>query len=117
MTIRLICGVDSRTYCAPLARLLNILILVDLCRFQILCIMYHVFNSSAYIVLCNMFRRSNVVHELNTLPHNLNFYIFSCNSNFRKNFIVNIGSKLWNNLSNIFHENKTLSRPIFKKTA
>ena len=35
-------------------------------------------------------------------------------TNIRKNFIVNIGSKFWNNLSNICRESKTLS--IFKKT-
>ena len=110
-TTRLICGVDSRTHCAPLARLLNILLLDDLCKFQILCIMYRVFNLSACIVLCNMFCRSNVVHGLNT--HNLNFYIFPCSTNIRKNFIVKIGSKLWNNLSNIFRDSKTLC--IFKK--
>ena len=76
--------------------------------------MYRVFNSSPCIVLGNMFRRSNVLHELNARAHNLNFYIFPCSTNIRKNFIVNIGSKLWNNLSNIFGESKPLS--ICKKT-
>ena len=61
-TIRLLCGVDSQTHCAPLALLHNILLLDDLCKFQILCIMYCVFNSSACIVLCNLFHRSNVTH-------------------------------------------------------
>ena len=76
--------------------------------------MYRVFNSSACIALCNMFRRRNVVHGLNTQAHNLNFYIFPCSTNISKNFIVNIGSKLWNNLSNICHESKTLG--IFKNS-
>ena len=80
--------------------------------------MYRILNSSACIVLSNMFRKSNVVHGLNIRAHNLNFYIFPCSTNIRKNVIVNIGSKLWNNLSNISRESKTLSIfKIFQKTA
>ena len=51
------------------------------------------------------------MHGLNIQAHNVNFYIFPCSTNIRKNFIVNIGSKLWNSLSNICRKSS-----IFKKT-
>lgn len=110
--IRIICHVDNRTHCAPLAKQLNILLFNDLRYFNTLVLMYRVYNALCCPVVANLFCRVSNVHSVCTRVCKINFYMPTCSTNVRRNFITNVGVGLWNALTIASRESSTLS--IFK---
>ena len=62
--------------------------------------MFCVFHNMFPTVITNIFVKLSSIHGYHcTRYHDVNFKMFSCRLNYRRNFIVHKGIVMWNNLT------------------
>jgi hypothetical protein len=108
--IRLIAGADFHEHCLPIARRLGILMLNDICKYCILMLVFKVLhkpNECPYVIN-DMFTPLSTVTVYTTRHTTYNFFVRSCNSNVRRNFVGHQGVVLWNALPQTIKKCKSL---------
>ena len=102
--IRLIAHASTDEHCLPIASTLGILMLDDIYKYCILCLMFRVFHNECPVVFHDMFTKLTSTSHYNTRLKSANFFVHPCKTNFKKYFISHQGVMYWNALSLQFKE-------------
>ena len=97
--IRIIGNVSRLTHCAPVAKSNNILLINDVYKLSLACMMFRVNSASSHPVLLNNISKSNVhfLHSTRSAVCN-KFWVPRVLTNYCQYFVIYQGIILWNSL-------------------
>ena len=97
-TIRLIVHAGAHEHCLPIAKTLGTLLIEDIYKYRILCLMFHIVHNNCPTIFNCMFNKLNSFGNYCNHYSSTNFFVHNCYTNFNKYFISHQGVVVWNAL-------------------